>query len=83
MSLALLLFSPEVMSNSLATPRAVAHQASLSMGFPRQEYWSECPFTSPGDLPDPGIKPLSLILTGRFFTTEPAGKPMFNIVSGI
>ena len=39
-----------------ATPRTVAHQAPLSMGFPRQEYWSDLPFPSPGDLPDPRIK---------------------------
>ena len=83
MSLTLLLFSPEAMSISFATPWTVAHQGPLSMGFPRQEYWSEFPFTSTGDLPDPGIKPLSLILAGRFFTTEPPGKPIFNIVSGI
>ena len=38
---------------------AVAHQAPLSMGFSRQEYWSEVPFPSSGDLPDPGIKPAS------------------------
>ena len=37
----------------------VAHQALLSMGFPRQEYWSEWPFPSPGDLPNPGIEPVS------------------------
>ena len=37
----------------------MAHQAPLSMGFPRQEYWSGLPFPSPGDLPDPGIKPAS------------------------
>ena len=43
-----------------ATPWTVGHQAPLSMGFPRQEYWSELPFPSPGDLPDPGIKPISL-----------------------
>ena len=42
-----------------ATPWAVAYQASLSMGFSRQEYWSGLPFPSPGDLPDPGIKPRS------------------------
>ena len=51
----------------------VAHQAPLSMGFPRQEYWSRLPFLSPGDLPDPRIKPASLIspaLAGRFFTNE-------------
>ena len=56
----------------LATPRTIAHQAPLSMGFLRQEYWSRLPFTSPGDLPDPGIKPLSLkspALAGGFFTT--------------
>ena len=37
----------------------MAHQAPLSMGFPRQEYWSGLPFPSPGDLPDSGIKPAS------------------------
>ena len=48
-------------------------QAPLSMGFSRQEYWSELPFPSPEDLPDPGIKPTSLIspaLAGGFFTTS-------------
>ena len=52
------LFSCSVMSSS-ATPCTVAHQAPLSMGFPRQAYWSGLPFPSPGDLPDPGIKPMS------------------------
>ena len=47
----------------------------MSMGFPRQEYWSGLPFPSPGDLPDPGIKPMSPALAGGFFTTEPPGKP--------
>ena len=42
-----------------ATPWTVAYQASPSMGFPRQEYWSGLPFPSPGDLPDPGIEPWS------------------------
>ena len=42
-----------------ATPWTVAYQASLSMGFSRQEYWSGLPFPSPGDLPDPGIEPMS------------------------
>ena len=58
------------------TPWTIAHQA-LSMGFPRQDYWSGLPFPSPGDLPDPGIKPVSPVsptLAGRFFTTAP-GKP--------
>ena len=48
--------------------------------FPRQEYWSGLPFPSAGDLPDSGIKPAfpaSPALSGRFFTTEPPGKPCF------
>ena len=48
----------EVVSNS-ETPWTVAHQASPSMGFSRQGYWSGLPFLSPGDLPDPGIEPRS------------------------
>ena len=52
----------------------IACQASLSMEFSRQEYWTGLPFPSPGDLPDPGIKPASLALAGRFFTVEPTGK---------
>ena len=51
-----------------ATPGTVAHQAPMSMGFSRQEYWSGLPFPSPGDLPDPGIKPGSSALAGGFFT---------------
>ena len=47
---------------TLATPRTVAHQAPLPMGFSRQEYWSELPFPSAGDLTDPGIKPGSSAL---------------------
>ena len=56
----------------------VAHRAPLSMGFFRQEYLSRLPFPSPGDLPDPGIEPtspVSPVLAGRFFTTEPPGRP--------
>ena len=45
-----------------ATPWTAAHQAPLSMGFSRQGYWSELPFSSPGDLPDPGIEPRSSAL---------------------
>ena len=41
------------------TPWTVAHQAPLSVGFSRQEYWSGLPFPSPGDLPNPGIEPES------------------------
>ena len=58
-----------VMSDSV-TPQTIAHQASLSRGFSRQEYWSGLPFPSPGDLPDPGIEPTSLAsptLAGGFF----------------
>ena len=46
----------------------------LSMEYSRQEYWSRLPFPLPGDLPDLGIKPKSLALPGRFFTTDPPGK---------
>ena len=53
----------------------VSCQIPLSMGFSRQEYWSGLPFPSPGDLPDPGIKPISPALAGRFFTTKPPGSP--------
>ena len=59
-----------------ATPWTVAHQAPLSMGFFRQEYWSGFPFPSPGDLPDPGVESTSPVSAGGFFTTEPPGKPM-------
>ena len=62
-----------------ATRWTVAHQAPLSMGFLRQEYWNGLPFPSPGDLPDPGIKPASPALAGRFFITEPPEKPILNI----
>ena len=62
-----------------ATLCAIARQAPLSMGFFRQEYWSGLPFPPPGNLHDPGIEPsslASLALAGRFFTTEPLGKPI-------
>ena len=60
---------------TLATLRTIAHQAPLSMGFPRQEYWSGLPFPSPENLPKPEIEPASLVLAGGFFTTESPGKP--------
>ena len=56
------------------TTSPVAHRSPLSMGFPRQKYWSSLPFPPPGDLPDPGIKPTSLkspTLIGGFFMTVP------------
>ena len=65
--------SHSVLSNSLRPPWTVAHQAPLSMGFSRQEYWSGLPFTPPRGFLDPGIKPTSLAspaLAARFFTTS-------------
>ena len=56
------------------TPRTVAHEAPLSIRFPRQEYWSRLPFPSPGDLPNLGIE-VSCI-ADRFFTVESLGKPL-------
>ena len=69
------------MSDSFVTSWTVDCQPPLTMGFPRQEYWSGLPFPSPGDLPNPGIKPVSTVLQADFFpfffflTTEPVGKP--------
>ena len=57
------------------TPWTVAHQASPSMGFSRQEYWSGLSFPSPGDLPDPGIELRSPALEADALTSEPPGKP--------
>ena len=54
-----------------------SHQASLSMGFSRQEYWSRQPFPSPGDLPDPGIEPGSPALQADSLPPEPLGKCAF------
>ena len=54
-------FSHSVMSNSSVIPWIIAHQGPLSMGLPRQEYWSGLPFPSPGDLPDPGMEQISCI----------------------
>ena len=65
-----------VVSNSFASPWAAAHQASLPVGFPRQEYWSRLPFPPPGDVPNPGIEMVSPALAGGHFTTEPPGKPL-------
>ena len=48
---------------------------SSAMGLSRQEYWSGLPFPPPGDLPNSQIGPVSAALAGRFFTTEPSGKP--------
>ena len=58
-----------------ATPWTVSPDASLTMGFSRQEYWSGLPSPSPADLPDPGIITGSPALAGGFFTAVPPGKP--------
>ena len=61
-----------------AIPWTVACQAPLSMGFLRKEYWGGLPFPPPGDVPDPGVEPMSPVspaLTRGFFTTEPPEKP--------
>ena len=62
------------MSNS-AIPRTVAHQAPLSMGFARQEYWSGLSFLIPGDLLNLEVESSSPALAGGFVTTEPSGNP--------
>ena len=69
--------SHSVMSNSL-WPHGLWPTSFLCPGdFSRQEYWSGLPFPTPGELPDPGIKPASPTLDGRFFlTTERPGKPL-------
>ena len=64
------MLSPSVVTNSV-TPWTVACQVPLSLGFSRQEYWTGLPFPTPGDLPNPGIKPASTTLAGRSFTAEP------------
>ena len=74
------LFSCSVMSNSFATPWTVAHQAPLSMGFFRQEYWNGFPCPPSWDRPDPEIEATSPALAGGFFTTEPPGKPLYMCV---
>ena len=49
------------------------------MGFSQQEYYNRLPFPTPGDLLDTGIEPVSPVLAGGFFTTEPPGKPQSNL----
>ena len=67
---------------TLAIPWTVPRQASLSMGFSRQEYWSGLPFPSPGDLPNPGIEsmsPVSPALQADSFNAEPSGKHWISL----
>ena len=66
------------------TPHTAADRAPLSMQFSRQECWSGLPCPPSGGLPDPGIEPVSptsLSLAGRFFTTEPSGKPKYLTIN--
>ena len=67
------------MRPTLETPWTVAIQASLSMGFSRQEYWSGLPLPSPGDLPNPGIKPGSPALQADSLLTKLQGKPKYAL----
>ena len=64
-----------------ATQWTVTCQAPLSIGFSRQEYWGGLPFPPPGDLPDPGITPVSPALAGRFLITKPPRKPYYRVHS--
>ena len=65
------------------TPWTIAQQVPLSMGFPRQEFWSGLPFPSPGDLPDPGMEPKSPALADGFFKLQqPPGK-LNNCINSI
>ena len=75
----ILLFSCSVMSSTFGTPQIIAWQASLSMGFPRPEYWSGLLLPSPEGLPDPGIQPMLPSSAGRSFPTVPPG----NLYDGI
>ena len=73
-------------SQLFATPWTVACQAYLPMVFSRQEYWNGLPFPVSEDLPDLGIETESLVspaLAGKFFTTEPSGKPRKKMVQMI
>ena len=64
---------------TLVTPWTIADQASPSMGFSKQEYWSGLPFPSPGDLPNPGIEPGSPASQSDSLPTEPPGKLEFYV----
>ena len=66
-----------------ATPWTVAHQARPSVEFSRQEYWSGLLFPSPGDFPNPGIKPRSPALQADALLSEPLGKPFQVTVSQV
>ena len=62
------------------TPWTVAHQDPPSIGFSKQEYWSGLPFPSPGDLPNPGIEPVSPAFQADALISEPPGKLNFDLI---
>ena len=78
-----MLFSRSVVSDYFATPWTVAHQATLSMRFPRQEYWSALPFPSPEDLPDPGIEPASPAWQVDSLPLSHQGSPIISSVNNL
>jgi len=65
---------------TLATPLTAPCQAPLSVGFPRQEYWTELPFPSPGDLPDPGTEPMSPALQVDSLLLSHQGSRLINMI---
>ena len=72
-----------VVSDSLLCPWTAARQAPLSMGFLRQEYWSELPFPPSGDLPDPGINPHFLHCRQTLYPLSRLGSPFILIINPI
>ena len=75
------MFNHRVMFCAFGTTWTVAHQASQSMGFPRQEYGSGLSFRSPGDLPDPGMEPASPVLQAGSLPLSHLGSPKRSIVN--
>ena len=74
----LLLFSCSAVSSSLLLLLTIDHQAPLSMGFSRKEYWSTLPFPSPGDVPNPGTEPGSPSLKADSLPSKIPGKPVLQ-----
>ena len=68
-----------LVTSDSATPCTETRQASLSIEFSRQEYWSGLPCSPPGDLPNPGIKPRSPTLQADSLPSEPRGKPGWQL----
>ena len=68
-----------ILSHTFVFLWTLACQTPLSMGFPRQAYWSALPFPTPGNLPNPVIKPRFPALAGGFFITEPPGSPQLDM----